>query len=67
LPPAWSPRCSSPATQFFQDPIFLAVREERDRKRLISEFDLASTVPEWALAYRFDIVLRGREATPMED
>jgi protocatechuate 3,4-dioxygenase, beta subunit len=24
-------------------------------------------VPEWALAYRFDIVLRGREATPMED
>jgi protocatechuate 3,4-dioxygenase, beta subunit len=52
---------------FFQDPIFLAVREERDRKRLISEFDLASTVPEWALAYRFDIVLRGREATPMED
>jgi protocatechuate 3,4-dioxygenase beta subunit len=51
---------------FFQDPIFQAVREERDRKRLISEFDLDSTVPEWALAYRFDIVLRGREATPME-
>jgi len=24
-------------------------------------------VPEWALAYQFDIVLRGREATPMED
>jgi protocatechuate 3,4-dioxygenase, beta subunit len=52
---------------FFQDPIFLAVRDERDRKRLISEFDLGSTVPEWALAYRFDIVLRGREATPIED
>jgi protocatechuate 3,4-dioxygenase, beta subunit len=52
---------------FFQDPIFLAVRDERDRNRLISEFDLGSTVPEWALAYRFDIVLRGREATPMED
>jgi protocatechuate 3,4-dioxygenase, beta subunit len=52
---------------FFQDPIFLAVRDERHRKRLVSEFDLESTVPEWALAYRFDIVLRGREATPMED
>jgi protocatechuate 3,4-dioxygenase, beta subunit len=52
---------------FFQDPIFLAVRDERHRKRLISEFDLESTVPEWALAYRFDIVLRGREATPMEE
>jgi protocatechuate 3,4-dioxygenase, beta subunit len=51
---------------FFQDPIFLAVREERHRRRLISEFDLDNTVPEWALAYRFDIVLRGREATPME-
>jgi hypothetical protein len=23
-------------------------------------------VPEWALGYRFDIVLRGREATPAE-
>jgi hypothetical protein len=23
-------------------------------------------VPEWALAYRWDIVLRGRDATPME-
>ena len=51
---------------FFQDPIFLAVRDERDRRRLVSGFDLDNTVPEWALAYRFDIVLRGREATPME-
>jgi protocatechuate 3,4-dioxygenase, beta subunit len=51
---------------FFQDPIFLAVRDERDRRRLISDFDLDNTVPEWALAYRFDIVVRGREATPME-
>jgi protocatechuate 3,4-dioxygenase beta subunit len=24
------------------------------------------TQPEWALGYRFDIVLRGRNATPME-
>jgi protocatechuate 3,4-dioxygenase beta subunit len=29
-------------------------------------FDLDSTEPEWALGYRFDIVLRGREATPTE-
>ena len=52
---------------FFQDPIFNAVREERDRQRMISSFDLDNTVPEWALAYDFDVVLRGREATPMED
>jgi protocatechuate 3,4-dioxygenase, beta subunit len=51
---------------FFQDPIFHSVREQRDRERLISQFDLDRTVPEWALAYRFDIVLRGRESTPME-
>jgi protocatechuate 3,4-dioxygenase, beta subunit len=52
---------------FFQDPIFHSVPDERDRARLISEFDLDNTVPEWALAYSFDIVLRGRESTPMEE
>jgi protocatechuate 3,4-dioxygenase beta subunit len=51
---------------FYQDPIFNAVPTAA-RPRLISSFDLSQTVPEWALAYRFDIVLRGREATPMED
>ncbi|HEV2783438.1 MAG TPA: protocatechuate 3,4-dioxygenase subunit beta [Actinophytocola sp.] len=50
---------------FYQDPIFNAVPEAA-RSRMISSFDLSHTVPEWALAYRFDIVLRGREATPME-
>ena len=51
---------------FFQDPIFHSVRDEGDRQRLISQFDLDQTVPEWALAYCFDIVLRGRESTPTE-
>ena len=36
------------------------------RERLQAAFDMESTQPEWALAYRFDIVLRGRNATPME-
>jgi protocatechuate 3,4-dioxygenase beta subunit len=52
---------------FFQDPIFHSVPDDKHRKRLISEFDLGATVPEWALAYRFDVVLRGREATPMKE
>ncbi len=52
---------------FFQDPIFNAVPDERARSRMISSFDLDRTVPEWALAYHFDIVLRGRGATPFED
>jgi len=52
---------------FDQDPIFQSVRDPRARQRLISSFDLERTVADWALAYRFDVVLRGPEATPMED
>jgi protocatechuate 3,4-dioxygenase beta subunit len=48
------------------DPIFNSVADERARNRMISSFDLESTIPEWALAFRFDIVLRGRNQTPME-
>jgi protocatechuate 3,4-dioxygenase beta subunit len=51
---------------FFQDPIFHSVRDPRHRERMIARFDLDHTVPEWALAYEFDVVLRGREGTPME-
>ena len=35
-------------------------------RRLIADFDLDLTEPAWALGYRFDVVLRGRNATPME-
>ncbi|MEU6130219.1 protocatechuate 3,4-dioxygenase subunit beta [Saccharopolyspora sp. NPDC047091] len=52
---------------FGQDPIFNSVRDPAARERMISRFDLASTVPEWALSYKFDIVLRGADATPFED
>ena len=45
------------------DPIFHAVPAFA-RERLVAGFDLERTVPEWALGYRFDIVLGGREATP---
>jgi protocatechuate 3,4-dioxygenase beta subunit len=46
------------------DPIFNAVPDEGARQRMVSRFDLERTVPEWALAYEFDVVLRGRDATP---
>ncbi|MEV6812504.1 protocatechuate 3,4-dioxygenase subunit beta [Micromonospora sp. NPDC051296] len=52
---------------FFQDPIFNSVRDEQARQRMIARYDHAATRPEWALAYEFDIVLRGRDATPFED
>jgi protocatechuate 3,4-dioxygenase beta subunit len=48
------------------DPIFNCVADEKARNRLISEFDWETTIPESALGYKFDIILRGREATPME-
>jgi protocatechuate 3,4-dioxygenase beta subunit len=51
---------------FAFDPIFNAVRDERARERMISRFDLTLTEPDWALGFRFDIVLGGREATPLE-
>jgi protocatechuate 3,4-dioxygenase beta subunit len=47
--------------------MYTCLRDENARKRLISLFDWETTVPEHGLGYRFDIVLRGRDATPMED
>jgi protocatechuate 3,4-dioxygenase, beta subunit len=56
-----------PADPLFRfDPIFNSVSDENARSRMVSAFDLENTVPEWALCYRFDIVLRGRRQTPME-
>jgi protocatechuate 3,4-dioxygenase beta subunit len=49
------------------DPIFNSNPDEKARARMISSFDLDATVPEWALAYKFDIVLRGREQTPLDE
>ena len=48
------------------DPIFNAVPDARARERLIASFDIGVTESGRALGYRFDIVLRGRAATPME-
>ncbi|MFC0434969.1 protocatechuate 3,4-dioxygenase subunit beta [Kutzneria buriramensis] len=49
------------------DPIYNSIRDERARQRLISRFDLPTTQPEWALSYKFDIVLRGSDASVFED
>jgi len=49
------------------DPIYNSVSDETARQRLIALFDWETTVPEYGLGYRFDIVLRGRDETPMEN
>jgi len=48
------------------DPIFNSIPDQHGRDRLIARFDPDRTEPEWALAFRFDIVLRGDGATPFE-
>jgi protocatechuate 3,4-dioxygenase beta subunit len=48
---------------FPYDPIFNSVRDPAARELLIATFDLETTEPEWALGYRFDVVLR---RTPFE-
>jgi protocatechuate 3,4-dioxygenase beta subunit len=48
------------------DPIFNSTADAEARRRLVSIYDPALSEPEYALGYRFDIVLRGRAATPME-
>lgn len=47
------------------DPIAGSVSPEV-RRLMVARFDIASTVPEIALGYVFDVVLRGRDATPFE-
>lgn len=52
---------------FFQDPVWGSVPDERARDRMICRYDHDCTMPEWALGFEFDIVLRGREATVFEE
>jgi protocatechuate 3,4-dioxygenase beta subunit len=49
------------------DPILQSIPSQAGRDRLVAAFDLGVTEPEWGLGYRWDIVLRGPGATPLED
>ncbi len=51
---------------FGADPIFNSIRDPKARELMVSTFDWETTTPEWALGYRFDIVLGGPAATPFE-
>lgn len=48
------------------DPVFNSIPDEEARKRLISTYAHDVTQPEWALGYRFDIVVCGPRQTPFE-
>jgi protocatechuate 3,4-dioxygenase beta subunit len=51
------------------DPIAHAIRDPRSRELTVASFDPETTEPEWALAYRWDIVLGrgGPGTTPLEN
>jgi protocatechuate 3,4-dioxygenase beta subunit len=48
------------------DPIMNGIPDEKGRQRLIADYAHDITEPEWALGYRFDIVLSGTQMTPFE-
>lgn len=48
------------------DPIFNCVPDALARARMVSALDWTMAQSEYALAYRFDIVLRGRHQTPWD-
>jgi protocatechuate 3,4-dioxygenase beta subunit len=57
-----------PADPLFEfDPIFNSVRDPAVRERMISRFSMHDSIPNWALAYEFDIYLRGPGKTPFEE
>jgi protocatechuate 3,4-dioxygenase beta subunit len=49
------------------DPIFNSVRDPVARERMVSRFSLDDSVDHWALAFAFDIHLRGPASTPFEE
>jgi protocatechuate 3,4-dioxygenase beta subunit len=70
--PSWASRLIS--QMYFQDdpllpldPIFNSVPTAEARARLVAAYDHEVTEPEWALGWRWDIVLAGPAATPFED
>ena len=48
------------------DPILQSIPDQSGRELLVAKLDLEITEPEWALGYRWNITLRGRNATPRE-
>jgi protocatechuate 3,4-dioxygenase beta subunit len=48
-------------------PIYRSIPDEGARERLVATLDLGEAIPLDTIAYRFDIVLRGRRQTPFEN
>ena len=62
----WMGSAASLYRELFSDPIYQSTADAAARERLIAQYDPALSEPEWALGYRWDMVLRGRRATPLD-
>jgi protocatechuate 3,4-dioxygenase beta subunit len=51
---------------FALDPIYQSIVDPAARERLVATYDHDVTEPEWALGYRWDVVLTGPKSTWME-
>ena len=51
---------------FALDPIYNTIRSQKDRDRLIGQYDHDLTVPEFSMGYRWDIVVDGPDSTWFE-
>ena len=49
------------------DPIFNSIPDEAARNRMVARLDMNRSEPNYALAYEWDIVLRGHGDTPFEE
>lgn len=52
---------------FALDPIYQSITDQKARDRLVASYDHDVTSPEWATGYRWDVVLTGPAATPVEE
>jgi protocatechuate 3,4-dioxygenase beta subunit len=52
---------------FAYDPILQSVTDDAARERVVAAYEHSLSTPEWALGYRWDIVLDGPAATWMEE
>lgn len=48
------------------DPIFMGIPDQAARQRLVSHFDIERSAPDHAMAFQFDIVLRGARGIPWQ-
>ncbi len=51
---------------FALDPIYQSITDPAARARLVAAYDHELTQHEWATGYRWDVVLTGNHATPLE-